>query len=196
MSLADDSRTEHPASVDSPEHVIAATREWLEKAVIGLGLCPFAAAAYSHNLIRYRVSAQVALSGLAEELAEELSLLHAADAAACETSLLIHPHVLRDFADYNEFLDEADAVVLALGLAGELQIASFHPAYQFAGSLPDDVESYSNRSPYPMLHLLREASVTRAVETFPGVHEIPDRNVATLRALGVAGWGALWTRRS
>jgi uncharacterized protein len=113
--------------------------------------------------------------------------LAAADPLVCETSLLIHPHVLGDFLDYNQFLDRAEATVAALDLKGELQIASFHPAYQFAGSAPDDVENGSNRSPYPMLHLLREASVRQAAATFPEVNEIGNRNIATLRALGAAG---------
>jgi hypothetical protein len=104
---------------------------------------------------------------------------------------LIHPYVLNDFGDYNQFLDQADAVLVALDLRGELQIASFHPDYQFSGSAPDDVQNYSNRSPYPMLHLLREASVARAIATYSGVREIGERNMATLRDLGVAGWREL-----
>jgi uncharacterized protein len=169
------------------ERVIAATQNWLEKAVIGLRLCPFAATPYLRGLIRYRVSEQRSSEGLAEELEQELLRLAAADPLVCETTLLIHPHVLGDFLDYNQFLNQADAVVAALGLEGVLQVASFHPAYQFAGSGPDDVENGSNRSPYPMLHLLREASVQRAAETFPAVGEIGNRNIATLRELGAAG---------
>lgn len=170
------------------DQVVAVTRNWLEKAVIGLRLCPFAATPYLRGLIRYRVSEQQSCEGLAEELAQELLHLAAADPHSCETSLLIHPHVLGDFFDYNQFLDQADAVVAALGLEGVLQIASFHPEYQFAGSAPDDVENCSNRSPYPMLHLLREASVGRASATFPNVSEIGTRNMATLRALGASGF--------
>jgi uncharacterized protein len=175
------------ASSESASRVIAATRNWVEKAVIGLRLCPFAASPYLRGLIRYRVSEQESPEGLAEELTQELKLLAAADPLRCETSLLIHPHVLRDFLDYNQFLDQADAAVTALGLEGELQIASFHPAYQFAGSASNDVENCTNRSPYPMLHLLRESSVRRAAATFPGVSEIGNRNMATLRELGAAG---------
>jgi len=186
--------SDRPAVDEQAERVIASTRSWLEKAVIGLGLCPFAERAYLRRLVRFQVSAQVSTSGLARELGEELRYLHSADPAVCETTLLIHPHVLGDFDEYNQFLDEADAVVLALGLEGELQIASFHPKYRFAGSGADDVENLSNRSPYPMLHLLREASVTRAVESFPGVEQIGNRNAATLSALGHAGWRQLWLR--
>jgi len=182
------------ATGESAERAVAKTREWMEKAVIGLRLCPFAAAPYQRGQIRYRVSEQTTTSGLVEDLVEELLHLAAADPNVCETSLLIHPHALLDFLDYNQFLDQADATVDSLGLTGELQIASFHPAYQFAGTAPDDIENYSNRSPYPMLHVLREASVERATKTFPEVHEIGNRNIATLRALGDAGWRALFDR--
>jgi uncharacterized protein len=176
---------------ESAELVIATTRGWLEKAVIGLRLCPFAAGPFARGQIRYSVSEQESADGLVQELAQELTHLHAADPLLCETSLLIHPRVLNDFADYNQFLDRAESTLAAMNLEGELQIASFHPAYQFAGSAPNAVENNSNRSPYPMLHLLREASVARAVAAFPDVNEIGDRNMATLRALGEAGWRQL-----
>jgi uncharacterized protein len=178
---------ESEAARASADRVIAATRNWLEKAVIGLRLCPFAASPYLRGLVRYRVSEQRSPEGLREDLAQELLHLAAADPLVCETSLLIHPHVLHDFLDYNQFLDQADAAVAALGLEGVLQIASFHPAYQFAGSAPNDVENCTNRSPYPMLHLLRESSVARAAATLPDVSEIGSRNMATLRELGAAG---------
>jgi hypothetical protein len=177
-----DTRSSEPA-----DRVIAVTREWLEKVVIGLRLCPFAASPYQRGLVRYSVSEQRSTEGLAAELSRELEHLAAADPQVCETSLLIHPQVLGDFFDYNQFLDQADAVLAALGLEGELQIASFHPAYQFAGSEANDVANSSNRSPYQMLHLLRESSVSRAAASFPGVNEIGTRNMATLRALGTAG---------
>lgn len=179
---------------ESAERVIAKTRDWVEKAVIGLRLCPFAATPYLRGQVRYRVSEQPTTPGLEQDLAEELTYLAAADPSVCETSLLIHPHVLHDFLDYNQFLDQADATVASLGLTGELQIASFHPAYRFAGSGPDDIENFSNRSPYPMLHVLREASVQRATATFPQVHEIGDHNMVTLRELGHAGWRELLER--
>jgi hypothetical protein len=160
-------------------------------------LCPFAEGVHLLDRIRYRVSARESPAGLIEDLTEELAHLHAADPARCETTLLIHPQVLNDFGDYNQFLDEADAAVAALGLEGDLQVASFHPEYRFDGTEPDAIENCSNRSPYPMLHLLRESSVARAVDTFPGVAEIGSNNIATLNALGEAGWRALrsaWTR--
>jgi hypothetical protein len=173
-------------SSESADRVIAATKNWLEKAVIGLRMCPFAAGPYLRGLVRYRVSEQQSAEGLAEELAQELEHLAAADPLLCETTLFIHPRVLGDFLDFNQFLDRADAALAALGLDGVLQIASFHPDYQFADSGAHDVENCSNRSPYPMLHLLRESSV-RATASFPGINEIGARNMATLRALGHAG---------
>jgi hypothetical protein len=129
---------------------------------------------------------------LLHELSRELEFLHAADPAMVETTLLIHPGVLEDFLDYNDFLDDADAAVEALGLEGEIQVASFHPRYVFAGSDPDDVANNTNRSPYPMLHLLREESVERAVEAFPDPDSIVDRNIDTLERLGHDGWARLF----
>jgi uncharacterized protein len=163
---------------------IAATRSWLEKVVIGLQLCPFARAVYSAERIRYFVSGHHSTVGLKEDLANELELLALADEALHETTLLIHPHALRSFVDYNEFLSEADATIADMGYEGELQVASFHPSYQFHGTLPDDVENFSNRSPHPMLHLLRESSVERAVAAYPDVDDIPNNNIRTLRTLG------------
>jgi hypothetical protein len=191
------SAVEGPADKDSnlaehPDQVVAATRKWLERAVIGLQLCPFAAAAHLHDRVRYCVSAQRSGVGLLEELSQELQALLDADPLKCETTLLIHPHVLTDFLEYNDFLDACDAAVAELGFEGELQVASFHPQYQFAGSDVHDIENYSNRSPYPMLHLLREASVARAVASFPHIDCIGGMNKETLRRLGHEGWRQLW----
>lgn len=172
---------------------VAATRLWLQKAVIGLELCPFAATVHASERIRYSVSDQHSTSGLREDLATELQFLHDTDAQQCETTLLIHPRALQDFGGYNEFLDEADAIIAELGFEGELQVASFHPAYQFHGTSPQDVENCTNRSPHPMLHLLREASIERAVAAYPDTDEIYNRNVRTLRRLGWEGWQRLWT---
>jgi len=174
----------NPVFAPTSEHVIAATRRWLEQAVIGLNLCPFAKAVHVKDQIRYRVSAASSVDALLSVLVEELQTLAAADPAVIDTTLLIHPQVLGDFLDYNDFLDLADAALDQLGLAGEIQIASFHPHYQFAGSQPDDVDNYTNRAPYPMLHLLREESVARAVASFPDTADIFEKNIATLRALG------------
>jgi uncharacterized protein len=181
-----------PCGVDTPEQVVAATRRWIEKAVIGMGLCPFAAAPHFNDRVRYRVSEQRNSVGLREDLVQELQALQAADAMQCETTLLIHPLTLTDFRDQNDFLDECDATLVGLGLEGELQIASFHPHFQFSGTHPQDIENHTNRSPYPMLHLLREASIERVMAVFPGIDDIGSRNVATLRRLGHEGWRQLW----
>lgn len=170
---------------------IAATRHWLEQAVIGLNLCPFAKAVHVREQIRWVESAARDPDHLLEDLAAELQLLAAADADKVDTTLLIHPQVLNDFLDYNDFLDVADAAIEALGLAGVLQIASFHPDYRFEGTAADDVGNLTNRSPYPMLHLLREDSIDRAVAAYPDAAAIYERNLDTLRRLGVDGWHRL-----
>jgi hypothetical protein len=176
--------------------IIAETRDWIEKAVIGLNLCPFAKTVYVNDRIRYCVSEAQSNGALLADLSRELRALQAADPHTCETALLIHPHVLAEFLDYNDFLDAADATVEMLGLTGELQIASFHPCYQFAGSGPDAIENYTNRSPYPMLHLLRESSVERATAATPELAAIPAKNMETLRRLGLEGWRRLWLAES
>jgi hypothetical protein len=172
--------------------VVADTRTWLERAVIGLDLCPFAKAVYFGNRIRYCVSAARNEDELLEDLARELSMLYSTPEHMCETTLLIHPRVLTDFADYNVFLAAADGKIDALGLRGEIQVASFHPRYQFEGTTLDDIGNYTNRSPYPMLHLLREASVERAVVAIPDAAAIFERNIETLRRLGIDGWRQLF----
>jgi hypothetical protein len=172
-------------------NAIEDTRHWLERAVIGLNLCPFAKAVHAKEQIRWVESAARDEEQLREELVRELDFLAASDPAVVETTLLIHPHVLSDFLDYNDFLDIADAAVEARGLAGVLQVASFHPDYQFAGTSRDDVENLSNRSPHPMLHLLRENSIDQAVAAFPDAASIYERNIETLRRLGFEGWRRL-----
>ncbi len=174
------------------EEAIAATKMWLERAVIGLNLCPFAKAVHLDNRVLFRVSEARSPEVLLEDLAVELRALEKADPDQCETTLLIHPHVLGDFIDYNNFLDEAEAVADRLGLSGEIQVASFHPLYQFADTEPDDIENYTNRSPYPALHLLREASVERAVAACSDPAMIYKDNIKTLRQLGHEGWRRLW----
>lgn len=181
-----------PDGVSSDEQAIAATRVWLERAVIGQKLCPFAAGPYLSDRIRFCVSTQRTTAGLLEDLSRELQALQDADPLQCETTLLIHPRVLTDFLDYNDFLDECDAAVAELGLEGELQVASFHPDYRFAGTRKQDITNFTNRSPYPMLHLLRESSVARAAASFPGIDEIGPKNMQTLRQLGHEGWRRLW----
>jgi hypothetical protein len=173
------------------DEVVAATRRWLEKVVIGLNLCPFARAVHAGNQIRYEISDAQTPEALLADLARELQTLAAADPAKVETTLLIHPQVLGDFLDYNDFLDIADSAVEELGLTGTIQVASFHPHYRFADTEPDAIENYSNRSPYPMLHLLREESVERAVAEFADAGRIPDLNIETLRRIGHDGWRRL-----
>lgn len=175
----------------SDAEVIALTQSWIIEAVIGLNLCPFAKSVYVKNQIRYVVSHAESEPDLAADLLRELQLLQAADAEVIDTTLLIHPRVLSDFLDYNNFLDTADAVLDDAGLTGELQIASFHPDYQFADTLPDAIDNVTNRSPFPVLHLLRENSIDRAVEAFPEANAIFERNIATVRGLGLDGWNRL-----
>ena len=189
--------THDPMHGDEPladEAVVAAMREWLEKAVIGLNLCPFAKAVHVKRQIRYVVSQAETEEALIEDLLHELQLLASADPGDIETTLLVHPRVLGDFLDYNDFLDVADAAVEELGLDGVLQVASFHPQYQFADSDADDMANYSNRAPYPTLHLLREDSVDRAVAAFPEADRIYEANIEALRALGPDGWKKLFPR--
>jgi len=171
--------------------VEARVRRWLERAVIGLNLCPFAKAVYVKRQVRIVVSDATTPRDLLEQLGEELALLRDTPADGIDTTLLVHPLVLADFLAYNAFLDDADALVEALELEGELQVASFHPDYQFAGTAPDDVDNLTNRAPYPILHLLREASVERAVAAYPDPDAIIERNIATVRALGFEGWKRL-----
>ncbi|MCF7751438.1 DUF1415 domain-containing protein [Bacillus subtilis subsp. subtilis] len=174
---------------------IAETRTWLEQIVIGLNLCPFAKAVYVKDQVRFVLSDATTPEALVEELAEELLLLRDAPAEQIDTTLIVHPHVLTDFLEYNDFLDNADAAIEALDLQGILQVASFHPQYQFAGVAPDDVSNYTNRAPYPTLHLLREDSVERAVAAFPDPDVIVERNIETLDKLGVEGWTRLLGRK-
>lgn len=175
----------------APETVIADTQRWLERAVIGLNLCPFAKSVHVKGQVHYVVSPATSPPELLEQLRRELAALHAADPERRDTTLLIAPYCLQEFLDFNDFLDEADAVLEALGLEGELQIASFHPQFQFAGTDADDITNYTNRAPYPTLHLLREASIDRAVEAFPEAETIYEKNMQTLRQLGHAGWAEL-----
>lgn len=175
----------------TPEEIVRGTRHWLEKAVIGLNLCPFAKPVHARDQIRCVVSEAETPEELLADLIEELQTLAAAEPEEIETTLLIHPRVLNDFLDYNDFLGVAEEAVADLGLEGVIQVASFHPRYQFAGTEPDDVTNYTNRSPYPTLHLLREASVEKAVAAVSDPAEIYQRNMETLRRLGVEGWRRL-----
>jgi hypothetical protein len=174
--------------------VVEAMREWIDKAVIGLNLCPFAKAVYVKNQVRFVVSTARHLDGLLEDLDRELDVLATADPDEIDTTLLIHPTLLPDFLDFNDFMQLAEAAVDEHGLDGVIQIASFHPAFQFEGTDPDDLGNYTNRAPFPTLHLLREASIARAVAAFPEAETIYQRNIETLQNLGLAGWQALWRK--
>ena len=176
---------------DEANVMVQDTLRWLEHAVIGLNLCPFAKAVHVKGLVHCSVSGAQDLATLQLDLMQELRDLVARDASERDTTLLIVPFLLSDFLDYNDFLNVADACVAELDLEGVVQIASFHPQYQFAGTDPQDITNFTNRSPYPTLHLIREASIDRAVAAFPEAEDIFEANMATLNQLGLAGWQAL-----
>ena len=184
------------ASIDGvpAELAIAETRAWLRRAVIGLNLCPFARAVDAKDQIRYVFCDATDPETLLATLVVELQRLADTDPALVDTTMLIHPRVLGDFEDFNDFLELADAAVEDLDLDGVLQVASFHPHFQFADTDPDDVTNATNRSPYPTLHLLREDSVDRAVAAFPEAEAIFERNMETLDKLGAKGWADLKKR--
>jgi hypothetical protein len=186
--MNDTPTTDLPTSDEATEK----TRAWLEKAVIGLNLCPFAKAVHKKGQIRYIVSAATQPLELLDDLKRELEHLRDVSAETTDTTLLIHPGVLEDFEDFNEFLEVADLAVEDLGLEGEIQVASFHPDFQFEGTGADDITNYTNRSPYPTLHLLREDSIDKAVAAFPDASKIFEANMATLDELGIEGWKKLF----
>jgi uncharacterized protein len=175
----------------SVDLAIKETQAWVRHAVVGLNLCPFAKAPMAKGQISYVLSDATSTQTLLDELCVQLHLLAQADPRKVETTLLIHPNVLGDFAQFNDFLDLAEGALQALGYSGVLQLASFHPLYQFAGTTPQDICNATNRSPYPTLHLLREQSVERAVEAIPSAESIYESNIRTLRTLGARGWAAL-----
>lgn len=183
-----------PPTTAAAADPIEATRIWLEAAVIGLQLCPFARAVHARGQVRWVHSRARDALALRADLLDELGHLAAADPERVDTTLLVHPDVLGDFLDFNDFLDTADAALVGLGLQGTIQIASFHPQYRFAGSAGDDMGNFSNRSPHPTLHLLREASVARAVAACAAPEAIYEQNIRTLRRLGPAGWRRLFPR--
>jgi hypothetical protein len=172
-------------------HAQAETRAWVDRAVIGLNLCPFAKAPQVKGQVRYVVSAADDPAALLADLVAELERLAEAPPERLETTLLIHPRVLTDFAEYNDFLAIAEDTVAELDLEGVLQVASFHPQYQFDGTEPDDITNATNRSPYPTLHLIREDSIDKAVAAFPDAEAIYEVNMATMERLGPDGWAAL-----
>jgi hypothetical protein len=171
--------------------VLADTRRWVQRAVIGLNLCPFAKSVEVKKQVRYVVSHAARTKPLLVELKRELLVLAAADPVALDTILLVAPDGFADFLEFNDMLDRADKLLVDLDLDGVLQIASLHPQYQFADAEPDDITNFTNRAPYPTLHLLREESVDRAVAAFPNAEAIFETNMQTMRDLGPDGWAAL-----
>jgi hypothetical protein len=192
--MTESARPPDAAGEVSASRAVAETRAWVRHAVIGLNLCPFARAVDVKDQVRYVFSDATDAETLLATLMVELQRLADADPELVDTTMLIHPRVFADFEDFNDFLELADAAVEDLDLAGVLQVASFHPRFQFADTEPDDITNATNRSPYPTLHLLREESVDRAVAAFPEAEAIFERNMATLEKLGPAGWAAVKKR--
>ena len=181
--------TETTTELSFPEDiVIADTVRWLEKAVIGLNLCPFAKSVHVKGQIHYVVSQATDAEGVALDLHRELEALAEISAAKRDTTLLIVPQALQDFLDFNDFTELADDLVEELDLGGILQVASFHPLFQFEGTDVDDVTNCTNRAPYPILHLLREDSIDKAVDAFPEAEMIYERNMEVLSQMGIEGW--------
>ena len=170
------------------------TQAWLMQAVVGLNLCPFAKAVVVKDRVRYRVCTSADPAELLAMLRDELQHLASADPEQIDTTLLIAPHALPDFLDFNDFLSDCDAVLQDLALDGVLQVADFHPRYQFGGTAVDDIENFTNRSPYPTLHVLRESSIDKAVASYPDASLIFERNIEVLNMLGHDGWLALGVR--
>ena len=179
---------------DKDFNPIEETQDWLIKAVIGLNLCPFAKSVHVKEQIRYVVSEARSIEALLEDLSKELEYLAEVSPNKTDTTLLIHPYVLKDFLEYNDFLELADQLLEDMDLAGELQIASFHPDYQFADTEFDDITNFTNRSPYPTLHLIREDSIDKAVEAFPEAETIYETNMSTMKQLGLTGWKKLFSK--
>jgi hypothetical protein len=176
---------------EADEPFVGDTRRWLERAVIGLNLCPFAKAVYAKGQVYYAVSQGRDPEAVLHDVGAELDELVARREADRETTLLIVPHCLEDFLQFNGFMAQAERLVRKRGLEGVIQLASFHPRFQFQGTEADDIGNFTNRSPYPIVHLLRETSIDRAVQAFPEADAIYETNVETMRRLGPHGWEAL-----
>lgn len=180
----------------STQTIIQDTQRWLERAVIGLNLCPFAKAVHVKGLIHYAVSDATTAAELLIDLKKEINSLVAGESIAFDTTLLIAPYCLEDFLEFNDLLSKADKLLVKMGLEGVIQIASLHPHYQFAGTEVDDITNFTNRAPYPTLHLLREASIDQAVAAFPEAETIFEANMQTMQRLGRQGWADLDVERS
>ncbi|MDX1802538.1 MAG: DUF1415 domain-containing protein [Alcanivorax sp.] len=181
----------NPARHDT---VIARTREWLEQVVIGLNLCPFARKPLQAGRVRFAVSDSRTIEALLHDLQQELERLQQAGEDVIDTTLLIIPGQLHDFYDYNDMLDLAEGLLEQQGWSGSYQLASFHPAYQFAGTAVNDRGNFTNRAPYPVLHLLRETSLDKGLASYPDPEQIPERNIVTLQTLSDQQWRALFGR--
>lgn len=181
----------NPDSPDDENAIRAEMQHWIDKAVIGLNLCPFAKSVVAKRQVRIVVSRARHIDAFLEDLDRELALLAATDPVEIDTTLLVHPTLLPEFLDFNDFVELAEAAVSGNEYEGLIQVASFHPRFQFEGTAPNDIGNFTNRAPYPALHLLREASIERAVEAFPEAATIFERNIETLEKLGAAGWKAL-----
>ena len=171
------------ADIPTDDDIAASVRKWVSAFVVDLDLCPFAGRELKKHRVRFATTGASTEDALLSALRSELDLLERD--SAVETTLLIHPHVLQDFYDYNQFLDLADNLLRQMDLEGVYQIASFHPDYQFSGTQPEDAENYTNRSPYPLLHLLREDSIDRAIQDYPDIDQVPVRNTERMSALGI-----------
>ena len=170
------------ARLENDEEIIQSVRQWVETFVVGMNLCPFAKRELVKNRVRFVTTAATTAEQLLQVLQTELELLNADPSV--ETTLLIHPAVLQDFYDFNDFLDCADSLLVDMELEGIYQVASFHPEYQFGGTRSGDAEHYTNRAPYPVLHLLREESLERVIADYPDVDDIPERNIELMNSLG------------
>ena len=173
------------------ETVVADTRRWLERAVVGLNLCPFAKAVLVKQQVHVAVSEDDDAQGILAELQRELDALLALAARARDTTQLVVPRGMADFHTFNDLAKRAERMVRKRGLEGVVQVAHFHPRFVFAGTDEDDLTNATNRAPYPTLHLLREESMDRAVAVFPDAAAIYETNMQTLRELGSEGWAAL-----
>lgn len=185
--------TNSPTNTISDDQIIKATEHWLIKAVIGLNLCPFAKPVHIRKAIHFAVSTAKTEEDVLNDLADQLLFLSEADPEVCETTLLILPNVLAEFADFNDFMELADQLLEEMNLTGTFQIANFHPKFQFAETAPEDIENYTNRSPYPTLHLIREASIEQALKSVRDPEEIFENNIRTMKKLGHEGWRKLMT---
>ncbi len=169
------------------QNYLQQTQHWVEKIVIGLNLCPFAKPVFAKNQIKFVLSEATTLEALTNDLLVELDFLTGIEGDDTETTIIVHPHVLQDFEDYLDYIDFTMDLIAEAGLEGTLQVASFHPNYQFEGTQITDIENYTNRSPFPMLHILREDTIEKATKTYPNIETIPERNIQKLKTIGLDG---------